>query len=337
MRARDASEFRGDFPADIKRFLLDAPEVEFATLTAKGAPINNPLFFYFGGDGRTIDVATGVAYPAKAERARRSPSVGMLFAPSIAANDPIVRKDKFTANAFPPGSDGPVLIIGAKAAVRDEDIQANTDRYMREFTRDHPLLFGSWEQERERVHYFARIWIQCLPVKLLWWPNGIATGEQPIYWRAPPNYAVPSSDPTPPGRRTPSTDWPVLDWREAARKVLDMTPLPTLTLRDDEGFPMPFPTLGAALEEEGFTLKLSGSLPWVPKGPACLTFSINATFLGRVTSVDTTAHFVVDRLLGNLPNDKAPTTSLESIEAIKTRMREELHRRGQPIPKVRLT
>jgi hypothetical protein len=41
---------------EVREILLTAPEVEFATISANGHPINNPLFHYFGDNGQTIDV-----------------------------------------------------------------------------------------------------------------------------------------------------------------------------------------------------------------------------------------------------------------------------------------
>ena len=72
--------------------------------------------------------------------------------------------------AVPPG-DRPVVVICATASVRDSDIQANTDRYVRDFLRDHPLRVP-WEQDRERVWYYARIYIECTPRRVLFWPAG---------------------------------------------------------------------------------------------------------------------------------------------------------------------
>jgi hypothetical protein len=123
-----------EMPEQVRAVLAGAREVEFATLSAGGVPVNNPLFHYFGPAGTTNDVATGVAYPAKADRARRNPKVGLLFAPGIAAADPVVKGSltgqvslEGTPGGAPP--DSPVVVICATASVRDADIQANTDRY----------------------------------------------------------------------------------------------------------------------------------------------------------------------------------------------------------------
>jgi hypothetical protein len=335
-------------PEEVREVLLTAPEVEFATLSAKGQPINNPLFYYFGDDGRTIDVATGVAYPAKAERAQRNPNVGLLFAPGVASHDPVVRgsfaakvmgkEDATTADRFQlvSGSAKSVVLIAAKATVRDSDIQANTDRYLKLWRRYHQdMTFLPWEQERERVWYYSRIWIQCTPIRILWWPDGLSDGQPPKEWRASPDLVVPASDPAPPKRAAPRENWPSSDWRTVAEAVIADLPTPTLTFADEEGFPLPLPVLSARQVHPGFELTLPSTLPWRPEGPACLTFALSATFLGRVEPAGAKVTFVVDRFVGNLPlagNDQMPENSPEGRERLLSRLQIELERRNQPIP-----
>jgi len=52
---------------------------EFASLIATGRPVTVPMVPFVGATG-TLDVSTGLTYPAKAERARRNPRVCLLFA-----------------------------------------------------------------------------------------------------------------------------------------------------------------------------------------------------------------------------------------------------------------
>src|ERR687886_732155 len=80
--------------------------VEYTSLTAAGRPITVPITPYLEADGTTLDVSTGLTYPAKAERARRNPKVSLLFA------DPV-------------GSrlvDPPVVLVQGLATVRDADL-----------------------------------------------------------------------------------------------------------------------------------------------------------------------------------------------------------------------
>jgi len=98
-------------PADIAGLMTAAMFCEFGTISQQGVPIDTPLFCFADPTSRTIDVGTGLAYPAKAERARRNPKVGILLEA---------------------GPDLPVISIGALATVRDANIQANADRYISE-------------------------------------------------------------------------------------------------------------------------------------------------------------------------------------------------------------
>ena len=332
-----------EMPEQIRAVLAEAREVEFATISARGVPVNNPLFHYYGAAGTTIDVATGVAYPAKADRARRNPRVGLLFAPGIAAQDPVVKgslsgqvSTEGTA-AVPPG-DGPVVVICATASVLDSDIQANTDRYVRDFLRDHPLRVP-WEQDRERVWYYARIYIECTPRRVLFWPAGASGGAAPVIWEAPPQWRARPSDPAPASRGARREEWPAPPWRGSAEAVLADIPIPTLTVIDDDGYPLPFPTTGARITDEGFELSLPGRLPWSPDGPACLTFAVSATFLGTVRHSAAQTIFTVNRLVGNLPlsgNKLLPGTSTQAKKILLARLEEQLELRSQPIPEVRL-
>jgi hypothetical protein len=333
-----------DVPDEIRQVLITAQEVEFATMSAKEVPINNPLFHYFGKDGTTIDVATGVAYPAKADRARRNPKVGLLFAASIAAHDPVVKGSlagqvSAAADAASNADDSPVVVVAATAAVRNNDIQANTDRYVRDFIRDHPLRVP-WEVDRERVWYYARLYIECTPQKILYWPKGVSDGSLPVIWTAEAGSPVAQSDPGPTGKSPARSGWPTEDWREVAANTLESISVPTLTLGDVEGYPLPFPTLGARLVDDGFELDLPSVLPWAVAGPACLTFAVSSTFLGAVRVESGAARFTVDRVVGNLPlagNKTMPGTSPEAKAELRRRLAAELDRYGQPVPDVRLT
>src|SRR4051794_6053849 len=114
LRTRKTGDSMPDNPAGWPSELWEVTKrfatCEYATLTAKNTPVTFPLTPYLGEDGRTIDVSTGLAYPAKAERVRRNPKVGILF-------------------SNPTGSGiekAPVVLVYALATVRDSDLQANT-------------------------------------------------------------------------------------------------------------------------------------------------------------------------------------------------------------------
>src|ERR1700722_10309598 len=88
---------------------------EYGSLTRTGSPVTVPTTPYVGVDGRTLDVSTGLTYPTKAERARRDPRVCLLFADPLGS-----------------GMEGAaVVLVQGLATVRDGDLQANMDRYVR--------------------------------------------------------------------------------------------------------------------------------------------------------------------------------------------------------------
>src|SRR3546814_9145498 len=88
---------------------------------------------------KTIDLATGVPSPAKAGRTRRNPKVGLLI------------------EGRP---EEPVVVIRARAAVRDRDIQSNAIRYLAE-TGWQGVSHGiTWEQARLAITYWSRIIIE---------------------------------------------------------------------------------------------------------------------------------------------------------------------------------
>ena len=92
--------------------LEQAITCEFATLTRRGTPVTFPLNPYLSDDRRTIDVSTGLSYPAKAERVRRNPKVTVLYSDMVGL-------------ALP---QAPVVLVYGHAAVRDADLQANADK-----------------------------------------------------------------------------------------------------------------------------------------------------------------------------------------------------------------
>src|SRR5215208_5843994 len=91
------------WPAEVLPVFEKAITCEWATLTKAGAPVTWPVTPYLGEDGSTIDVSTGLTYPAKADRARRNPKVALLF------SDP-------TGSGL---QDPPVVLVQGMATVRD--------------------------------------------------------------------------------------------------------------------------------------------------------------------------------------------------------------------------
>jgi hypothetical protein len=102
---------------DVPAFLEQAAgfiTTEYASLTRAGDPVTWPVTPYAGLTGTTLDVATGLTYPLKAERARRDPRVALSF-------------------SYPVGSGldpAPTYLVQGLATVRDADLRATSSRYL---------------------------------------------------------------------------------------------------------------------------------------------------------------------------------------------------------------
>lgn len=322
------------WPDKVMQMAERALTCEFATLTRLGVPITYPLTPYLSADRRTLDVSTGLTYPAKAERARRNPKVGLLFSDSVG-----------TGLEHPP-----VILVTGLATVRDSDLQANTDRYIRlNFAKTPEAFKGTPAFLLKGLGwYFARIWMQVTPLRILWWPEGNVDAT-PLRWDAPAGIHAPPSDPTPAGPQPPAWAEAPTDWRRAAASTAPRLGTPILTVVGKEGFPMPFRVTDAALEAEGFRLTLPKGMPIVPRGHACLTFHThpeaftnqeNLAFIGQAVASTDGAFFQVERQLADwsLGGSRLGATFsfLGKRGRLAPRLRAEAARRGQPVPRVNL-
>jgi hypothetical protein len=302
-------------PAEVSAVVASSMFTEFGSLTRSGTPIDTPLFCFLGPDEETIDVATGVAYPAKAERVRANPRVGLLLE----------------------GASGqPVVSVAGFGAVRDADLQSNTDRYLAE-TGAYELYFRHpWEVIREAIWYLPRIIIQTTPVRVLWWSNG-DTNEEPLRWEADPGLEPPPSDPGPKGPPPPGPRWSAKDWRQRAEEMLAGSVPAHLTVADAAGFPLPFRVGELAARADGFSLVVAAGAPWRVRGRATLCFSGRATFVGELEERDDGHRFVVERTLPDLPLVSETDLFLLSDEprrALLGRLEQEVARRGQTVPQI---
>lgn len=308
-------------PPEVLKVIDNAIFTEFATMTNQGVPLDTPLFCFRSADGRSIDVTTGLAYPVKAERARRNPKVGLLIEGG-------------------PGQ--PVVSIAALAAVRDADLQANVDRYLSEVIAylDTFACGNPWSVARQSIWYWTRILIFNTPRRILWWPDASATDQTPQRWDAPAYFNYPPSDPAPAGPAKNKASWPVKEWSARAKEVLDQGMSGHITLVDDEGFPLPFRTRGATLDAEGFILDVPAGAPWKIQGKASLCFDGRATFIGDVEPTASGVHFKVERMMPDLPlvqdSNEIWNPRPETREQLMARLEEGVARRGQAMPSVPL-
>jgi hypothetical protein len=291
--------------------------MEFATVSAAGVPIDTPTYCFPSDDLSSIDLATGLSYPAKAERARRNPKVGLLL-------------------EGPPGE--PVVSIRGYAAVRDANLRANVERYIAE-TGVEAVSFGlSWEEARKAVWYWSRIIVQVTPAQVMWWKSAEALDEPPNHWQAATTITIPKSDPSPAGKASPSSDWPQRTWQELAKDATGRQAPAHLTVCDAEGWPLPMRMRRVELVDEGFRLDVPRGAPFLRTGKATLTFQGVETFVGNVKIQDGQGLLTVERALPQHPLVKNSHEVLQPRDEVRTklmaRLDEETQRRGQPIPTI---
>lgn len=296
-------------PDEIAEALASAPMCQFATTTRAGAPINTELLLEVGSGG-TLDVSTGVAYPAKAERARRDPRVGLwIEAP-----------------------DGPVVSVAALAAVRDADIAMNAERYVSRWGEMIRGLPGGDDDDvvGAAVWYWSRIYVECHPVSLAWWPSLDALDREPTRWVADPA-PHPASDPAPTGPPTRAEVRSSGDWRKRASAAVSSGVPAHLTTVDRHGSPLPR-RVAARPSADGFELDEHAVLPQVGPGPACLTFGGLATFLGTWAPGSMTVERMLPDLVLVADTAQILHPSDETRTRLMGRLRDELARRGQAVP-----
>jgi hypothetical protein len=312
------------YPSELLPVFQKSVTCEYASLTAKGAPITFPVTPYMGQ--KTLDISTGLTYPSKAERARRNSKVTLLY------SDPV-------------GSglqNPPVVLVYGHGAVRDSNLQANTDRYVGYVSKMIPMPPFVL---RRMTFYFARIWVEITPLKILWWENGDLDAE-PKRWDAPAGVELPASDPAPQGKDLGRWKEAPQDWREGAAYAVQNLGIPVLTVVDEDGYPVSFRVKGSTLVSDGFELTIGKGIPTKATGKACLTFHThpevftgqeNIVFLGEMHE---NGLFKVERRPGDWSLPPKGIGALTSFFAsglkLRPRLKAEAERRGQPVPKVRL-
>ena len=308
--------------------------VEYTSLTRAGLPIMVPLTPFLGEDQLSVDVSTGLTYPAKAERARRNPKVCLLFSDPVGSGL----------------SSPPVVLVQGLATVRDADIQANTDRYVRLALAKLPAAYAGLPRFvlRRLTAYFARIWIQVTPTRIWWWESR-ALDSEPHQWTAPATTTVPASDPAPAGKQPAAWLEPPADWRELAQHAMDQLEQRDLAWVGSDGFPLSVPVLDVERVAETLRLRIGHHVPAKPDGAACLTFHAhpetftgqeNHTFLGTVQREKDDYVFAVERALAgfSLAGNRVSRSVhfLRNIRRLTPRLASEAARRGQPVPTIHL-
>ncbi len=141
------------WPAELGEVFERELTCEYASLTRSGSPVTLPSTPYVGNG--TLDVSTGLTYPAKAERARRNPKVALLFADPIgagtgrAAGGPRAGP-RGRARRRPAGQHGPLR-------ARDDGQAAGSDQRPAEVPAqaDEVLLRADLDRDRAAAHHLV--------------------------------------------------------------------------------------------------------------------------------------------------------------------------------------
>jgi hypothetical protein len=303
-----------DLPKHVFAMIESGVVAEFATVSAAGVPIDTPTYYFPADDMSTLDVATGLPNPAKAERARRNPNVGLLI------------------EGRP---EEPVIVVRARAAVRDTDLQSNAIRYLAE-TGYKGISHGiTWEQARQAITYWSRIIIENTPERIYWWDNHAALDGPPQVWKAAAETTYRASDPAPAGKMNPSA-WPVRDWRIVAADAVKSGAAGHLTVLDDDGYPVPMRARSFEVTDEGFRLDMPRGAPWKLEGRASLTFAGFQSFVGEAQPQGEAVRLRVERALPQHPSTYDTKQVLQPSEDTRAkawaRLQHEAQRRGQSLP-----
>ena len=303
-----------DLPESVTGLMRSGSIANYVTVSKPGMPIDTPVLYFPADDLSSLNLTTGLSYPAKAERARRNPRVGLLLAG---------------------GPDEAVISIAGMAAVRDADLQSNVLRYLAEasYTLPHD---PDWELARQAVWYWTRMIVEIAPARIDWWDNPASMDRAPHHWEAPGGTVFPASDAAPPGKSSSPAKWQERDWRDLADQAVKRSVPGQLSLIDKEGFPRPIGASGIKITASGFAMNLPRGLPWPVAGNACLTFGGIETFLGTAAGANGSAELNVERTLPVFPMTQDMTqlwlpTDHTRAELMR-RLEVELQRRGQPLP-----
>jgi hypothetical protein len=305
-----------ELPKDVAHLIQSRFVTEYASVSAAGVPIDTPLCLCPSADLTSLDVTTGLAYPVKAERARRNPKVGLFIEG---------------------GPQHPAISIAGLAAVRDANIQANLNRYMAETIIQPPASITDWNITRKAVWYFSRVFVCVTPVHIRWWKNRVAMDGQPQEWRAPAGTTFPQSDPPPRGAASDAPHWAHPSWRDLAKSALARNVPAHLTLLDGGGYPLPIRVRELKLRNDGFELAVPKGAPW-SQGKATLSFEGREIFVGDATPESGDTLLRVERCLPVLPLTEDHTEVLQpkpgTQATLMKRLEHELGRRGQQLPTI---
>jgi len=247
----------GSLPQDVQRVFERFVTTELTTVDATGQPITWPVTpYYKAGDG-AIDLTTGIGYPKKADDAARNPHVSLLF------SDP-------TGSRL---EDPCAVLVQGTAAVDDQNLESNAERYFRESGEKlpatksmHPPAF----LRRRMGWYYLRLYIYVRPERVFVWPGGDFSQEPTLYGaRVDEVRTHHSVEPEVP---LPAPEGGAAAWDDRMNELGRRHTTAVLSVVGPDGFPLSS-RVGIEPDRGAGRVRL-GSLPeWIPAAPtrACLT------------------------------------------------------------------
>jgi hypothetical protein len=286
---------------------------EVVTLTRDGSPVAWPLTPELEGD--RLAFSTGYVYPGKARNAQRHPRVAVLYSDPTASG----RTDA-----------DPLVLVQGRCEVLDNDLQANTERYVAQHIRTASPLAPMLRIPMLRqllVGYLTRIWMEVIPEREISWPR---TGVPPASLVA----SRPEAFTPGPGIQLPAE---VSGWLSRYPRP------PVLSFVDPTGWPAAT-RVAATMGRD--RIRLDRTVAWTEGAPVSLTFHqltgnyrSNDAFLVR-GHLDEVGTLVPERVVGyGGTSDDRGVGSVKLLRLLLVDLRRDLKRKleqeGRPVPSVR--
>jgi pyridoxamine 5'-phosphate oxidase-like protein len=230
---------------------------EFTTVDGWGQPITWPLTPYYRPGDPCIDVTTGLGYPKKAKDARANPKVALLF------SDPTGSGLDAT----------PQVLVQGTAEVDDRDLDANRERYKREFSEKLPAAQMEMPPKvfQPMLHwYLTRIYIHVRPERVFVWADGDVTREPQLFDAHMEE--VRSGHDEEPDAPHAGAEGGAVAWDERMDELGAKYPEAVVSLVAPDGFPFSV-RLPVEVDRAARRVRLGGApvgVPWQP-GLACVT------------------------------------------------------------------
>lgn len=292
---------------------------EYSAVSRNGEPMSWAMWPFF--EDTALLINTGFAYPLKAEMARRNHRIAMSF-----------------TDCEDGGPGAPALLVQGDAQVLDQDLQANTDRYVRYLLKNGPAAFRLLLRtpiRRLLGFYLVRIWVRLKPRRIYRLGDGgaeLVFGPEPA--SRPDDAAFGSQHAAAGEAAIGKQDLSrAVEWSSEFSNVL-------LTLVDADGYPF---SLRAAFAWTGAELRLEGpDRLAAASGKACILFHRQAGDLPKARTFALRGHlrqggvFTPRKLVGFLGRATTRPPGPSDFLPLRRALKRELAVKGRAMPELRL-